>query len=157
MPATPLSQGEGVLRNASVLPEPSVSRVPLASNQALYQLLPLPGNAGSTGNSAGEQWGTPEAAPVLAGNAGSVFRGIDPLPPLPRKPISSAVSLSPSPPEEQAKTPVQAPQKAGEREREKILALHQEGYKPYQIASMIGKGASYVGHIKHIIATSEGA
>lgn len=123
LPDTPLGKGLVLLRSEEAMPTPSLVRVPFASNEALYRLLPT-----------GE---------------------IPALPPLPLKSVSPLSLASTGPEIGSNLTPSEREKREKQAERERILELHRQGYKPYVIARMLGKAGAYTETIKQIIAEAE--
>jgi hypothetical protein len=126
LPDAPLGKGLVLLRSEEAMPVPSLVRVPYASNEALYRLLPM-------------SQGVPPLPPLPMKVSPDSL-----APDAPTEP-ASGVFLSPLEREKR--------EKASERAR--ILELHEQGFKPYVIARQLGRAGAYTEFVKQVIAEEE--
>ena len=132
LPETPLGKGVVLLRSEEALPKPTLVRVPYASNEALYRLLPLDQD---------EQ------------------RYWEAFPPLPKRQAAISSDFLAAEPAQNVTflTPRERKEKEKMAERARILELHQQGYPAYSITRMLGKAAAYTEMVKQVIAEAQAA
>jgi hypothetical protein len=87
--------------------------------------------------------------PYVADSAIAHLLPLPTLPPLPPNP--KRVSLSPELPHHAPLMPISE----REKERENILTLAGQGYKPYVIARMMGRAGAYAEVVKQVLAEEE--